>query len=224
MPMMLSGMVGAVVAGYIISKTGRYRILAVVGVGAMAVGAYLFSRLGAHSSSTDAIRYMVIAGVGLGATLPAFMISVQNAFPHYYLGVVTASLQFFRHIGGAVGTAVLAAFMTIRLGDWLSRSIPLDSRDSLPAEVSRQLENPQALMDPNAMSRIEELAAQEGASESLQAAVEGLRGALASAMQDVFLLGMGITIVAVVVTLFLKEIPLRKTIVMEEAPDASSSD
>ena len=193
MPAMLSGVVSAIIAGQIISRTGHYRILAIGGVSVMAVGAYLFTRLDAHSSSADVIQYMVVAGAGMGATLPTFMISVQNAFPHHMLGVVTASVQFFRNIGGAVGTAVLGAFMTIRLGDWLSSSFSPEAIKAISPQVRELLRDPQALVNPGAMSRIRELAAQEeGSSAALQVVEEGLRSGLATAMHDVFLLGLGI--------------------------------
>ena len=211
MPMMLSGVGSAVVAGQVISRTGRYRLIAIGGVSVMAVGAYLFTRLDAHSSDTDTLSYTIIAGAGLGATLPAFMIAVQNAFPHHMLGVVTASIQFSRNFGGAVGTAILGSFMTTRLGDWLSSPLASGAADSLPGPVADQLRDPQALMDPGTMSRLRDMADSGQGSSDLAAVVEGLRQALAGATHDVFLLGLGITLAAVVVTLFLKEIPLRTT-------------
>ena len=224
MPAILSVVLSAIVAGQIISRTGHYRILAISGVSVMALGVYLFTRLDADSSSTDAIGYMVVGGMGLGATLPTFIISVQNAFPHHMLGVVTASLQFFRNIGGAVGTAVLGSFMTIRLGDWLSGPLASVPKESLPPEVIERLRDPQVLMNPGAMSQIRHLAEQEeGGGVALNVVIEGLRATLAAAMHDVFLLGLGITVLAVVVTLFFREIPLRETIA--EGPmemDASS--
>ena len=211
-PMMLSAVVSAVVAGQIISRTGHYRILAITGVSVMALGIYLFTRLDAQSSSTEAVQYLVVAGAGLGATLPTFMIAVQNAFPHHTLGVVTASLQFFRNLGGAVGTAVLGAFMTLRLGDWLSNSSPPEAVAALPPQVIEQLRDSQALMNPAAMSQLRELAGQQpNVAEALTVIEEGLRAALAGAMHDVFILGLGITLVAVLVTIFFKDIPLRRT-------------
>ena len=213
MPMMLSGVASAIIAGYIISRTGRYKFLAVGGVSVMAVGAYLLTLLDADSSQTDAVRFMVVAGAGLGATLPTFMISIQNAFPHYTLGVVTASVQFSRNMGGAVGTAVLGSFLAIRLGDWLSTSsFPQEELNLLPPEAVRQLTDSQSLVDPGAMIRLRELVGNDAeAVAALNIVEEGLRGALANAMHDVFLLGLGITLLAVVVTLFFREIPLRKT-------------
>ena len=210
--MMLSGVVSAVLAGQIISRTGRYRVVAIGGVSLLALGVYLYTRLDVHSSSTDALWFTVMAGAGLGATLPTFMICVQNAFPHHMLGVVTSSIQFSRNIGGAVGTAVLGSFMTIRLAHWISSTPPPEGLDTLSAPIVERLRDPQALMDPGAMARIRELAGEGDASEAVLAVEAGLRGALAMAMQDVFFLGLGIVLVAVAVTFFLREIPLRESI------------
>ena len=212
MPALLSVVVSAIVAGQFISRTGHYRFVAIGGMCTMAAGVYLFTRLDAHSSSADAARAMVLAGAGLGATVPTFMISVQNAFDHNMLGVVSASVQFFRTIGGAVGTAVLGSIMTIRLGDKLGDFFPTKGVDSLPPQVVEQLKDPQTLMDPGAMARIREIAEQgEGGAAALNTVIEGLRTALAGAMHEVFLLALGITLLAVVVSLFFREIPLRNT-------------
>ena len=220
MPAMLSGVISAIIAGQMISRTGRYKLLAIGGVSLMAGGAFLFTRLDAESSRTDAIWFMVIAAVGLGATLPTFMISAQNAFSHNVLGVVTASVQFFRSIGGAVGTAVLGSFLAIRLGDWLAVSLPQENVEALSSELGEMVRDPQAILDPEAMARIRDLAAQgEGGAQALGTVEEGLRAALATAMHDVFLLGLGVMLVAVVFTLFYKEIPLRKTM-LEPVPDS----
>ena len=227
-PAVLSVVGSAIIAGQVISRTGHYRLLAIAGVSIMAVGAYLFTRLNAESSNGDAILYMVIGGAGFGITLPTFMIAAQNAFPHHMLGVVTASLQFFRTIGGAVGTAVLGSYLTIRLGDWLSTSPSAEAIESLPNEVVEQLHDPQTLIDPGVMSQIrEQTAALDGDLAVLENVVEGLRSALAGAIHDVFLLTFGVILVAVVASLFFREIPLRKTISESEPPsriDLSSAD
>ena len=225
MPALVSMVVSAILAGQIISHTGHYRLLAIGGVSVMALGVYLLTRLDAGSSSSDALRYMVLTGAGYGATLPTFMISAQNAFPDHMLGVVTASLQFFRNIGGAVGTAVLGSIMTTRLVGWMDSSSLMEAARSLPPEVVRDLQDPQALVDPGAMDRISELARQgEGGGAALETLMEGLRTALASAMHDVFLLGLGVTVLAVVVTVFLREIPLRSTTATTGSLDHSSPD
>ena len=225
MPALISAVVSAVVVGQIISRTGHYRLLAIGGVSAMALGAYLFTRLTADSSSTDALRYMVLSAAGFGATLPTFMISAQNALPHHMLGVITASIQFFRSMGGAAGTAVLGSIMATRLSGWMEGSGMTEAASLLPPGVVRELEDAQAMMDPGAMDRLSELALRgEGGGAALDTLLEGLRTALASAMHDVFLLGLGVTVVAMGIALFLREIPLERTIATTGKPDPSSLD
>ena len=213
MPAMLAGVASAIVAGQIISRTGHYRVLAIGAACILAAAVYLLTLLDTSSSSAHAIRFAVVAGAGVGAIVPTIIIAVQNAFPHHMLGVVTSSIQFFRSIGGALGTAVLGSFMTMRLGNWLSNSLSQEAVDAMPATAVERLRDPQALMNPGAMDQIRELAGEgEGGAEALAVVVEGLRTALAAAMHDVFLLGLGIAVVAAVITLFLREIPLRETI------------
>ena len=220
-PMMLSGVVTAVIAGQIISRTGRYRLLGIASVAVMTAGAYMLTRLDSDSSTSDAIVAVVVAGAGLGGTLPTFMIAVQNAFPHHKLGVVTASIQFSRNMGGAVGTAVLGSFMAIRLGNRLTTSVEPEQLEVLPPEVVNKLTDAQTLVHPDTMDDLRALAEQaEGGTVAFVSAVDSLRTALGAAMNDVFLLGFGIIAFALLVTLFFKEIPLRDT--METATEVSS--
>jgi len=54
----------------------------------------------------------VICGFGSGLILPSLTIGIQNVFSKEEVGVATASLQFFKNLGGSVGPAVLGAVLT----------------------------------------------------------------------------------------------------------------
>lgn len=43
--------------------------------------------------------------------MPVFTLTVQNVFPQSKMGIVTASVQFFRNIGGTIASAVLGTIM-----------------------------------------------------------------------------------------------------------------
>jgi EmrB/QacA subfamily drug resistance transporter len=96
-PLMLGFVGSSIVGGYLISRTGRYRLIVIVSFAVAAVGLYLLSRMNPSTSS------MVITGLGIGAKMGLFTIVVQNAFPFSKLGEVTAGLQFFRSVGGTIG-------------------------------------------------------------------------------------------------------------------------
>jgi MFS family permease len=103
-PMMIGFVIGSTVSGQLVSRWGRYRILALVGLAIASVGLFLFGLMTVHTTNLEVIRNMVVLGVGIGSTMPLFTIAVQNAFPHRVLGQVTATRQFFLSLGGAVAS------------------------------------------------------------------------------------------------------------------------
>ena len=74
-------------------------------------------------------------------------------------------------------------------------------------------DNPQALVDPQAMAALKEQFSELGpaGAELVGQLVEVLRDALASAISDVFTIGLVAIVVAFVATLFLREVPLRRS-------------
>ncbi|MBY0294179.1 MFS transporter [Patescibacteria group bacterium] len=125
-PLMLGMVVMSTVTGQIVSRTGRYKLLAVCGVFIVVVGMFLFSRMGADSTKMEIIFKMIVMGIGLGATMPVFNIAVQNAFEQSKTGVVTASIQLFRSIGGSVGGAFFGGLVNTRIaaGSTLAGALP----------------------------------------------------------------------------------------------------
>lgn len=111
-PLMVGWVVASIISGQILSRTGRYRVLALVGLAFAMVGMFLMSRMDASTDELAVFRNMVILGLGMGTGIALFTIIVQNAFPIQKIGVVTAALTFFRQIAGTVGTAVFGSLLT----------------------------------------------------------------------------------------------------------------
>jgi len=211
-PMMLGLIVVSIASGLFLSRTGRYKVLAIVGTGITTVGMFLLGQMTAATDNATLVRNMVVLGVGLGTSMALFTIVVQNAFPVERLGVVTASLAFFRSIGGVVGVAVLGSIMTNQMTSELQAGIA-----TLPPAVATKLggvaANPQALMDPAAQQALTAQLATLG-SQAPQVATQVttiLRGAVAGAVTEVFVIGSVLIAVAFVTAFFLREIPLRTT-------------
>lgn len=110
-PLTLSIVFFSIIAGQMISRTGRYKWLAVFGIFISMVATFWLSRLTTSTTQADLFIRMIFTGIGLGATMPVFNVVVQNAFEHSKLGVVTASLQLFRNIGSTVGVAVMGSIV-----------------------------------------------------------------------------------------------------------------
>jgi EmrB/QacA subfamily drug resistance transporter len=115
MPMMVSLIVASVISGQVIAKTERYRTMAAIGTVIALLGMLLFATVNVDTTQAALAVYLLVAGVGIGTTMPIYMLVVQSAFTSEHMGEVTASVQLFRNVGGTVGTAVLGAIMTTEL-------------------------------------------------------------------------------------------------------------
>jgi EmrB/QacA subfamily drug resistance transporter len=214
MPMMLSMVVASAIGGQLITKTGKYKLMALVGLLVMAAGIYLMSRMDTGTTNTTAIINMIIVGLGLGVGFPIFTLTVQNAVEQKLLGVATASSQLFRQLGGTVGVSVMGTVMSYRMTEEMERlstgeglGQPADMNPAL-AEKLAALKNPQVLMDPEKLAQIQaSLSPQmQGMFENI---IDMLREALSYSLSGVFLSGALVVLAAFLFTFFLKEIPLR---------------
>jgi predicted MFS family arabinose efflux permease len=114
-PFSLGVVFGSTTGGRLASKLGRYKPLMLVGGALLFFGVVALSRMSADVGYGTVTIYMVVCGLGLGPTLPLFPLAVQNAVEHSRIGQATAASQFFRQIGGLVGSAVLGAVLGVAL-------------------------------------------------------------------------------------------------------------
>ena len=228
-PMMLGIVFGAALSGQALSRAGgHYRILGLLGTAIMAIGIFLASGMNSDTSNGRAVANLVVMGFGLGLTLPAFTIAVQNAVPYNVLGVATSSVQFFRTIGGTLGLAVFGSVLTTRFASGISSALPSEVLDAVPAEeLAGITENPQLLVNTEAMAGLRESLGGAGPESAsvVDAMVNGLREALAGSIGDVFIVMLGVTIAAFVATVFVKEIRLKERgAPAQQAPVGQSGD
>lgn len=209
-PMMLGVITGATLSGQALSRLGgHYQLHGLIGIAIMGLGSFLLSRLTPETPYAWAVGVIVLVGFGLGITFPAFTIAVQNAVPHEVLGIATSATQLFRSVGGTVGLALLGALVTQRFTHAFADALPPQVASRLPPALLEQLtRNPQSLLGQGDSLR-------GGFFTSLpdpaiaQGLAQALRKALSVAIGDAFLVTTAVLGVAMVVVLFLKEIPLR---------------
>lgn len=214
MPMSISMLAMSAYTGRRMTKTGKYKNMALTGMAIMVFGMLLMIVM---KSIPVAVLSMVIFGFGLGLGMPVFMLAVQNAVDSKDLGVATASVQLFRNLGGTIGIAVMGTVLSTNIAGKMNRLISSDggiSTSGLDPETSgklAQLLDPQLLLDHSKLSVI-----QNGLPASAQPVfthlVEVLKQALAGSLSNVFLTGTIVLAVALLLTFFLKELPLRTTV------------
>ncbi len=212
-PMMLGVVFGALLSGQLLSRAGgHYRIQGAVGILVMLVGMFLLSTMTAETSNATAIRNIVITGFGLGINMPLFLIAVQNAVPHSVLGIATSTNTFFRTVGGTLGLAIVGSLMNNAFLTRFNETLSPELSSIIPKEQLAALtDNPQALVDPDALVQLQSIF--EGLGDQGEALftslVMTLRQALSDAIGEVFLVSFFVVVVAVVLIIFLKQIPLR---------------
>lgn len=194
LPLVFGMTFGAVGGGRLIARSGRYKIFPIVGLGLAAAMYLVLGLVGAVAGDPlYATLVLVPLGVGLGLVMPVMTVAVQNAVDHRDLGAATASVGFFRSLGGSVGVALFGAVLT---WDVARRLTAAGLPDLNPRDV---LEHGTAVIHtlPDA-ARAAAIHAFEGAFETL------------------FVLAAGLGLVSLVLTLFLEELPLRSAKPVQE--------
>jgi EmrB/QacA subfamily drug resistance transporter len=189
LPLLGASALSTIVAGQIMARTGRYKIFPVIGLAAMSAGLFLFSTLGATGSRLTAALFMVVFGAGFGMVTQILMVAIQNAVSPREIGTATAAANLFRALGGSVGVAIYGAVFAAGLRHWL----PLELHGRVPHGIT-------ATGIQSTPGRIHQLA---------PAIQHGIASAVGNSLHDVFLLAAPIALAGCLITLFLRERPLR---------------
>jgi len=219
LPLLAGLIISSIVAGVLVSRTGRYKLIILVGLAIMTVGLTLMTQLHANSELPAIWLWMFVAGLGIGPTLSVFTIVVQNAVPFRQLGVATSNLTFFRQIGGSVGLAITGTVFGTRLIE----EIPVQlTAAGLPPQAVSLFSNAGTGAMDNLVGVGGDLGTQILAlvPEAFRSATEplipnivgGIHEAFTIAVTATFQIGIVTTALAFIAALALKEIPLRTTL------------
>jgi EmrB/QacA subfamily drug resistance transporter len=220
-PMMFAMIGSSVLSGQVIARTGKYKIMSIVGLAIGTMGMFLMAGMGPETDYLTVVRNMVMVGLGLGPVMPVFTLTTQTAVRTDQIGVATSLTQFARSIGGTLGTAIFGSLLVNRFEPALMQALPPQVA-ALPPEVIAQIRNPQALLNPQAADAIRGVLAQLPQAEELYLGLIGaIKVALAASLHDVFLLGACVAALGVVNAMFMREMPLRSARTAGARPPAS---
>ncbi|WP_079127140.1 MDR family MFS transporter [Streptomyces sp. TP-A0874] len=188
MPMMIASMVVSLAGGLIISKTGHYRPLLIVGSVLITAGLGLMATMGLDTTKGTTSLYMVLLGAGMGCMMQTTMLIAQNDVPMRDLGAATGAATFLRSMGGSLGVSILGAIY--------SRTL-LDKMDSAGAA------------GPAGQTR----SATEMTPEALRQLPDGLRRlfqeGVTSGIGSLFAAAAAVAAVGIAVSFFIRHVPLR---------------
>ena len=202
LPMIAGNLIGSVASGMLISRTGKWKRYLVAGAILLIGGLGL---AGSMDHTTDLWLtgiYTAILGVGLGLLMQNLVLAVQNTVQAKDIGTASASVAFFRSVGGAIGVSVLGAVLGNRVKELVVEGL--------------------------ASAGIQVPAGSAGASMDLKdmpAPIRDImRAAYGDAIAEVFLISAVVGLVALVAILFIKERPLRRTVDVRPEPAELAGD
>lgn len=120
-PMLLGWVTASIIGTRLLLKVG-YRQLAILGTSLLVIGAFLMSRVTVNTGQPWLMFFVTLMGIGMGFSIPPFLIAVQTTVERRYLGTATSTMQFSRSIGGTIGVSVMGAALSARLISNLSAS------------------------------------------------------------------------------------------------------
>jgi len=192
----VSMVVMASLAGQVMSRTGRYKMLAIIASVVIAVGAWLMTQLSAESGAVDVVWRLVLFGSGLGLLFPSVMTAAQNALPQRMLGTISGATQFFQEIGGIIGVTLIGALVTGRLTSELAARLPADLAERA---------DPTQLLNEEARAGLLAEIGEAGLVQILTTLPE----ALAVAITNNFWISVGVGVISLVAVVTLREKRLR---------------
>ncbi len=235
LPFTVGIMIVAVTATNIIRRTGHYKWIPVGGVFLLLVGILLLARIQYDSPLWKVFGAAVIFGAGLGGLMQPLMLAVQNALPARDNGAGTASVMFFRQIGGSIGTAV---FISLIFGNVVEKIGTAFKTASQTPAFQQVAQDPAVLANPTNAAVIK--AVSSGSPDALQSAGISLNDTsflhtlnpelaapfqigFAQAIAGVMLVAAFFIALALVIIVFLPSIPLQEKSGLQTMADEADS-
>lgn len=187
-------LVSSIVSGRLITAHGRWKRFLVGGMVLVVVGLALLSTIDAHTPLVRVAAFMAVLGLGMGASMQNLVLAVQNNTSHADMGAASSLVVFFRSMGGAIGVSALGAVLSHQVAasvaEGLARlGIAANSQESHSIPDLSTLPDPVRVLFENAF---------------------------ADATAHVFLVAIPFAVLALACVLFIREVPLRTTLLDED--------
>ena len=204
-PMIGGLFISSTVSGIIITRTGRWKGWLLSGGVLLTAGLGLLSTMRYDTPYWHIGVFMALMGLGVGMMMQNLVLCTQNQVAPGDLGAASSVVTFFRSLGGAVGVSVLGSVMSSRISHYASDTIgSLSPQEQAAAAKSSG----------------------SGTIPDMDLLPPGIRTWLESAyghgIADIFLYVAPVALLAFLVTLFIKEVPLRTSGALAQAAEAAA--
>lgn len=200
LPQMAGVLLATFGVGRLISRTGRYKPFPIIGTAVAGLAMVAIAQIDGNTKYLYLIIPMILMGFGSASTFSATSIASQNGVEFHDLGVATATVMFFRSLGGSLG---LAIFGTV-LNSTIRSEIPL--RTGISAEKASSL-----IRTPAEIQKLVDV--------QRQAVVDSV----ALGVSRIYWCCVGIMVIGFLIALVLPEIPLKQRAGLSDALEESSA-
>jgi EmrB/QacA subfamily drug resistance transporter len=232
LPLIGGLIVASIVSGRIISKTGRYKIFPLIGAVAMIAGMVMLYRVRADSPYLYVGTAAALFGIGLGGIIQPITLATQNAVLPRDIGVASASSQFFRGLGGTLGTAVFLSILFSTVGGNIHGAF---TRASTTGSFRAAIADPKVQSAPGNQAILKLIHGGGTVDASVLNDTAFLKHAdhrladpfyvgFSQSIDLVFAIGAACLLVALVLLVFLREVPLRTMSGIEAARAAAAEE
>jgi len=140
LPQMVGVTIGTFGIGRLIARSGRYKIFPMVGTALALIGLLGIAQITGTTTYPWLIVPMMFAGFGAASVFTTTSIASQNAVEFHDLGVATATIMFFRSLGGSFGLAVFGTVLNTTIRSDIPRRIGVTADEAAdlirsPAEI-----------------------------------------------------------------------------------------
>ncbi|WP_369247677.1 MFS transporter [Streptomyces sp. R41] len=202
-PMIGGLFISSTVSGQIITKTGRWKYWLVSGGFLITAGLGLLGTIRYDTAYWHIAIFMALLGLGVGMMMQNLVLSTQNQVAPADLGAASSTVTFFRSLGGAIGVSALGAVMANRITDYVKDGLA----DLGPKYAKLASGSSSGIPDMDKLPK------------PLRTVMESAYG---HGIADVFLIAAGMALIAFLIVLFIKEVPLRTSGALAQAAEAKA--
>jgi MFS family permease len=207
-------------AGYLLSRTKRYKPMYILGYGILTIAAFCMVAFNVGTPAWLEILVISVAGLGLGAIPTMNTLVAQFALPKRLLGSAVGAMFFFVFMGGAIAPAILGSAMNQEYAKTLQQSLPTELNWIADEKTLKSLADPKILLSATAMAQLETAFMQFGdrGPSLFKKTVEAIHNSLEASLKYVFLIGAITSLISFLLILIIPEVSIEAEVQDKKQP------
>lgn len=202
LPLIVGMALVSLISGRVITRTGRWKPVLVLGSFTILAGIGLWGTARYDTPYGLLALYMFLIGAGVGMTQQNMILAVQNQVRPEEVGATSATVAFMRSLGGAVGVSALGAVLGMRISRYTDQGLARLHIPHPATSAARRIPKLSELPPP------------------IRSVIENAYG---HGIGDIFLYSTPVALLVVLAVVFIKEVPLRTTVAVNDPAQTPDS-